>query len=234
MNIDNAYIVYLGTVDPSAKSINIRPDDVKDLLDSHKSLTLLSDDIYRTWPLNEHHFTTRFLHKTFLPTVLNLMGEQIPYNRVKWKEETAEGYDISRYVVDESKGKFGVWSLTYKVGLNGNANALQYNQAIIDYRIPSIFDTYSPYHKLYTFPHTCSRITNIGSNNGKKICVSCDSQMISVIPIFASLYEETWVMDQRDPKLSFADELNNVSFDDILIEIGYTGCIDKFTTENFR
>ena len=88
------------------------------------------------------------------------------------------------------------------------------------------------YHKLFVFPHSCSVIKNLYKSNNRKLLISGDSQMIPLIPILCTIFEELYYFDSRTDK-SFKRILGNVNFDDILIEI-FNRDLDYYVINNLK
>ena len=199
-------------------------------------MAILSNDRYDNWPMNEHHFTTRFMHKTILPNMCELLECDVPYDKLVWAQLTSpDGYDLSRYKIKDDRRRFNVWSFTYNIGLTGPAKVLECNDYVINLNWPNLQDMMTEYHKMYLFPHTCSKVTNLNKdNNGKRLLISCDSQSIPLIPILSLIYKEVWVFDNRYQNLSFKEELEKVQFDDILLLVGYTYLPDKYIVDNLK
>ena len=237
MNLANAKVIYIGCpyIPPDVNWI-LKPEDISDFLHEHNALVILSDDIYMNWYANAHHFTTRFFHKTLLPTLCNKLGCEVPYDKLVWAQLTSsEGYDLSRYKIKDGNRRFNVWSFTYNVGLTGPTKVLECNDYVVNHNWPNLNDMATDYHKMYVFPHTCSKVINLNEdNNGKRLLISCDSQSIPLIPILSLIYKEVWVFDNRYSNVSFKNELENTEFDDILLLVGYSYSLDKYTTWNLK
>ena len=251
-DLDNAYVLYIGT--PRDRQIlnwigdiiqiNTTPDDIIDIITKHKSCILYSNDVYEIWKYNEHHFTTSFLYKTLLPNIANLMGFEIPYHKLVWQNKLIKfddfDIDVSRYISTDEQTQFNVYDLTYNIGVWGEFNvALNWNDVTDKYHRDSIYEyefcgkeMVTDFHKIYIYPHTCSKILNTGESNGKRLLISCDSQMIPIIPILGMIYKEVIILDNRNGGFSPYSYIKDMDFDDILLVFGYTGSRNKILYDN--
>lgn len=230
---------------------------------SHKSLIIKTMDQYSNWnfpkncilsglPLNEHHLTTNFLFKTLLPNLAVLLNFEIDWSKYKYvsniyTDADGRSFDLSTYE-PINQGEYNVWCNDINNGIFGNFEVLKYSSYISIWYAKGLFqkqfpciESLSPYHKLYAFPHTNSKILNLTkNNNGRTLLISCDSQMIPIIPFLATIYKEVWILDNRDKNASTCHPwIDDVKFDDVLIAApllpGTDPCppLERFTVNNF-
>ena len=88
------------------------------------------------------------------------------------------------------------------------------------------------YHKLFSYPHMCSKVTNNTINSDKKLFISGDSQMIPSIAFLASHFKEVYYFDNRTSK-SFKGIIESNDYTDVLFAIGNND-IQKYTQENLK
>lgn len=238
-------------------------DDRFEFSKTHKSLIIKTMDQYSDWnnaeksifkgkPLNEHHLTTNFLFKTLLPNLATLLNFEIDWSKYKYAsrtytDEDSKTYDLSTYEPID-KGDYNVWCKDINDGIFGNFEILKYNAYISMWYAKGLFqklfpciEMLSPYHKLYAFPHANSKILNLTEdNNGRTLLISCDSQMIPIIPFLATIYKEVWVLDNRTGTAKSCHPwIDDVKFDDVLIAApllpGTWHCppLERFTVDNF-
>lgn len=201
----------------------LEPEYVE-FMKTHPHYIIRTHEQYNDWICNEHHLTTNFLFKTLLPNLADFMGFEIDWAKYKWvKNITPEGHDISYYEPIDP-GHYNIWCFTIDKGVYGEYAILRYSPYVDRYVIQGDFTEefesvagITDYHKLVAFPHMTFKITNEWEHNGKKLCISGDSQMIPLIPFLATIYNEVWFMDSRRDNVSLKKNWENVVFDDVLI-----------------
>lgn len=82
----------------------------------------------------------------------------------------------------------------------------------------------SPYHDLYRYPHSCSRIVNHSVKNGKRLFVSGDSQILPSVPMLSCYFEEVLYSDNRTGQLGF-------HFNGLLLDYNTTRSFKQFYDE---
>ena len=174
---------------------------------------------------NEHHFTTEYHRRYVMPALERLF--QMGYREEDFyiRPNIIGSSDLS-YLVPKTDTKFQntdfLSNLQFGCSFEGLGNANL--QREIGYS--------TPYHHLYTFAHSCSRIVNLTNRNGRRLFISGDSQMVPSIRTLACLFEEVWYFDNRTDK-EIKDVYKDVEFTDVLIEL-YMGDIRRYTDTNLK
>ena len=155
-------------------------------------------EAYMTYPLNQHHLTTKSHYDIILP----LLAERIktlPYNKDDFELVpffAHDGkYDVSylkpkkdfRFKI-ESKGRILDEHCDF-MGLT-NINEIHPDNLALDIK--------TEYHRIYRASHCCSVVTNETIDNDNKIFISGDSMDIPLVPVLAFYYKEVVMMDNRE------------------------------------
>lgn len=199
--------------------------------DDNYVLLSLNATRYVGFQSNEHHFTTEYHYKEVLPKIDSIF--HFGFNIDDWNKvsniinKNNKKFDLS-YLKPKIDKSFIATDLINDVDYRGNFNILRFND-----NVKKLTWT-SEYHKLYAFPHWCSRIVNMEENNGRKLLVIGDSQMIPSITILCYYYKEVWYIDNRYNNNIYDKYMKNEDFDDVLI--GYWGSRKdiKFYTRYIR
>lgn len=179
---------------------------------------------YSNWSLNEHHFTTEYHMKYSIPLLCNILS--LDYNRNKFvlDKRFSGDYNIS-ILKPRKKYEYEI----YGFNRNEHFDNLSFNDITsnnINHK--SITD----YHKLYKYPHECSRLINKTIKNNRKLFISCDSQMIPDVSFLSCFFKEIWVIDNR-AKLPIKDKYKDVEFTDVLIQLNI-GSYETYFINNFK
>ena len=78
----------------------------------------------------------------------------------------------------------------------------------------------------------CSRIVNKTTTSNRILVLSCDSQMIPIIPVLSCYFKEIWALDNRSHH-SFINEINIDEVTDVLIAGGF-GPESKYLDTNLK
>lgn len=171
----------------------------------------LTDRMYTNWGLNYNHFHTSYHIDTVLPVISEVLS--VPFSRDDFdidERKSNNGFDIS-VLKWKSDAVFDVYGLsTHETFTDVNYDFL--TTCHIQY--PGITE----YHKLYRFPHKCSRVINKTISSDRMLFISGDSQMIPDIPPLACYFREVWFMDNRDNR-SFSELYKNIEFTDVMFEL---------------
>ena len=177
--------------------------------------------IYKTWRLNEHHFTTQYHREILYPIWAELFGFDYYPNDYHLINKESEGYDISMLVPNKE--------------YSFNVECYERNEIISNVSYESLIsgklgDT--GYHNLYLYPHMCSKVVNNTIDSDRKLFISGDSQMIPSIAFLAQHFKEVYYFDNRT-RNSFRQIIKSVDYTDILFALSDVG-IAKYETENLR
>ena len=212
---------------------------------NHPHLILRTSDQYKEWPCNEHHITTNFAFNTLLPNLADLLKFQYNPEDYVWKNVNVmvgqKTFDISRLVAKEP-GLYHVKCFTIGNEFTTDFSGLGNTSVAPDLTgIPEFSEGQSAFHKMYVFGHLCSKVENMGKNNGRRLLISGDSQMIPLIPILSCIYKEVWYLDNRRYDFSMKFILDKEEdFDDVLIAApGLKGTwpraeLNRYLVDNFR
>lgn len=88
------------------------------------------------------------------------------------------------------------------------------------------------YHRMYCYPHLCSKIVNKTLSNNRKLFISADSQTIPTVPIFSLYFEEVYYFDNRDGK-NHIRNLDGVNITDCIFMTGFND-FSKYWVANLR
>ena len=213
--IKNAKIIQFQNTSYGYKSYDI--DDVVKLP--------LSQLTYKGWALNDHHLTTEYHRKYTLPKLNEIFNFNYNEDDFILKENIINGHDISN-----------LWP---KQELIFDVNGFMEEETIINTHFNSLVScnltekNLTDFHKLYRYPHQCSRIINKTITNDRSLFISGDSQMIPNIAILACYFKEVWYFDNRKNGKSLKKEYENKEFSDILIEIGFNNK-EKYFKDNLQ
>lgn len=173
------------------------------------------EDRYYNLPANHHHFLTRCYRDKIIPKLNALLqfGFKLSdFNIIKNETigEDKKVVDLS-YLKPKHDAIFTVTGFEYGIEYTSNFSGLMWNEKV------SGTTYFSPFHKLYCFPHSTSRIINKTIKNNRSIVCNGDSCLIPIIPILACYYKEVWYLDNRNRKKLLPKEFEKENFDDYLI-----------------
>ena len=171
----------------------------------------LTDRMYSAWPLNSNHFYTSYHIDTVLPKLAEVLDFPFSRDDFSLDERTSEsGFDISVLI----------WRKDVRFDIYGLSRNEEFQD--VDYRF--LTESHincsgiTEYHKLYRFPHTCSRIINKTTTSSRRLFISGDSQMIPDIAPIACYFKEVWYMDNRDNG-RFSEMYKDIEFTDVIFEL---------------
>lgn len=185
---------------------------------------IIEDSMYGTYRLNNHHFKPFYHIQYVLPMLLNSLNIQ---------------YDINDFnIVENFDGDADVSYLEPKKEFNFDLHDLISDEKLenVDFsylRKCNINDgSLTEYHKLFCFPHRCGHIVNKTIDSNKTMVISCDSQMIPIVPILACYFKEIYHLDNRQYK----EVSKNIDFSKItyIIIVGGFNNERKYLKDNFR
>lgn len=183
-----------------------------------------STEMYYEWDRNDNHFTTEYHRKYSIPLLCRLLNIEYDENNFEIDNRIAEDkYDIS-ILKPKQKYSYDVyWYRTNSRLRNIDFDGLtKCNSRNIDI---------TPYHKLYRYPHECSRIINNTIDTNRKLFVSGDSQMIPDISFLSCFFKEIFYFDNRY-RLNLYDKWKDIEFTDALVELNCLP-LSEYTERNF-
>lgn len=187
-------------------------------------MPIVEGSTYGTYNLNAHHFKP-FYHIDYVLPILEGIFH-FGYKREDFDLHVRmDGeYDVS-YLIPKKDLRFDFRNLTSGEHIE-DAKYSDMMEATASPLIPTL------YHTTFKCGHQCGRIINKGENNGRTIVLSCDSQMIPIVPVIACYFKELWCLDNRDNKPHTTDlDTDNVT--DVLMACG-AGVEEKYLVANFR
>ena len=191
---------------------------------SEKINKLPNGDKYDGWKNNEHHFTTEYHRNYSIPLYCKLFGLDYDENDFILEERKSGKYDLS-FLKPKKEYKYEIFGYTRgehfdNLGFDDISYTDLVEQLITDY------------HRLYKYPHECSRVINKIICNERKLFISGDSQMIPDISFLSCFFQEVWYFDNRKKK-TLSNNWVNENFTDVLIEVGHLPLTD-YTELNFK
>lgn len=182
-------------------------------------------EMYDEWNRNTNHFTTQYHRLNTLPLLCKLLGIKYSENDfVLCERISTEGFDISLL---EPKQNY-IYEI-YGYDRDEHFDNLTFCDITSN---DIVSDEITDYHRLYKYPHECSRLINKTINNDKKLFISGDSQMIPNISFLSCFFKEVWYFDSRRGH-SFSDKWNDVRFSNVLVELNYNN-LTKYTDINLK
>lgn len=123
--------------------------------------------MYDGWALNTNHFTTAYHRQYALPLINSLFNFGFNENDFELVERKSGIFDIST-LCPKKEFKFEIF------GYNSNEHFddISYDELKNNDNTPA---NITDYHKLYRYPHQCSRIINKTIVSDKKLFISGDS-----------------------------------------------------------
>ena len=187
-------------------------------------MPLVKDSNYTAYPLNGHHFMPFYHIEYVLPKLEDIF--HFGYKREDFNlHERMDGkHDVS-YLEPKKDVRFDFYNLTSGEHLEDATYS-----DIVDCKPKT--NEFTPYHTIFRCAHQCGRLINKGENNGRTIVISCDSQMIPVIPVMCCYFNEVWCLDNRDNKPHITN-LDTNTVTDVLIAGGFNG-ENKYLVDNFK
>ena len=165
----------------------------------HKEIDLMFGvgPVYKTWPLNNHHFVIPWQQSNIAPAILRLFDIEFSlndFNKIAYfvqNESTQEMYDLS-YMMPKEEQRFSITDIE-------TGTTVEQNSLFRDYNDNNCREQYatSYYHYFLWCTHKCALIRNNSLPDGKSIVISCDSQMAPVVPVLACYFKEILHLDRR-------------------------------------
>lgn len=180
-----------------------------------------TDMLYKTWKMNEHHYTTQYHREIVYPIWAELFGFEYDPNNYHLIKKESDEYDISMLVPNKE--------------YNFDVECFDRNETMSNVSYEKLINgTVGPtdYHSLYLYPHMCSKIVNNTIDNNRKLFISADSQMIPSIAFLAQHFKETYHFDNRTTK-SFKDIIESVDYTNILFAL-WDSSIDRYVNYNLN
>lgn len=185
---------------------------------------IIEDSMYGTYPLNNHHFKPFYHIQYVLPILCESLNIPYDINDFNIIENFDGDYDIS-YL--EPK-------MEYIFDLHDMINDEKHENVDFSYlRKCDLNDSsLTKYHRLFCYPHRCGHIVNKTINNDRILVISCDSQMIPIMPVLACYFKEIWHLDNRQNK-EVIKHIDPSNITDVVL-IGGFNEEEKYTITNFK
>ena len=195
--------------------------DGKDII----RLPLPSDGMmYNGWHLNSNHFVPLYHREYVLPLLDKLLCLGVDYNDFVLIDRRSGKFDISLYV-PKSEYVFEAYGFTRGEHIDG----LCFSDLISN---SSKGGDITDYHRQFIYAHECSRIINKSVNNGRRLFISGDSQLIPDIAFLCCFFDEVWYFDNRRG-LVLSDRWKDIEFTDVLIELNCNP-LSRYIGDNLR
>ena len=185
---------------------------------------IIEDSMYGTYPLNKHHFKPFYHIQYVLPILCESLN--IPY-------------DINDFnVIEKFEGKHDISYLEFKkecyFDLHDMINDEKYENVDFSYlrKCDLKDDSINEYHRIFRYPHRCGHIINKTINNDRILVISCDSQMIPIMPVLACYFKEIWHLDNRQNK-EVIKHIDPSKVTDVVVVGGFNE-EEKYTVKNFK
>lgn len=177
---------------------------------------------------DKHHYTTRYHYEHVLPLLNSIYKFGYKSSDFELVKLIKKDGDYS-YMVPKRKFVFKLYQFDLKM------REIYDNQDFYGLMNESLLsdDTKHRYWGLYRFAHHCSRIVNKSlPENGRKLFISGDSQIIPSIPILACYFREVWYFDNRTGyKTGKRDENGNYTIE--WIEENHISCRRWYESKTF-
>ena len=179
-----------------------------DIEDIYKLPLPEKGEMYDNWEKNNNHFTTKYHRKCSIPLYCEIFGLNYNPDDFVLCERKSGNNDISILVPKKE----------YRYEIYGFSRDEHFDNLSFDGITHTHIVNMTDYHKLYKYPHECSRLINKAIDNNRKLFISGDSQMIPDISFLSCFFKEIWYFDNRlGRKLS--DKWKDVDFTDVMIEM---------------
>jgi len=152
-------------------------------------------DIYKTYFANNHHFNIMWQQSVVAPCIMGLFGMCFNMNdfcRTPYTLRTGDDLQDLSFLKPREEQSFSVTDI--ESGCVVEKDSL-FRDDSDDFCMETY--AYTNYHRFLWCAHKCALIKNNRIRNGKSLIVSCDSQMIPVIPILACYFGEILHLDRR-------------------------------------
>lgn len=180
-----------------------------DLMKIGTRVNIINDDpeLYRGWPGNDHHWTTETCWNRIIPDLCRDLDVDFNPDDFLCTAYISEKWDVTFHTPKERLGnEFQVVKFedpqTVKTGCHQDVLRCLYDR-----------DMFSRYQSLFSLWHKCGTIKNLSMKNGRRLLVNGDSEMIPIIPILASYFEEIMYLDNRT-ETSFSKMIDAYDFTD--------------------
>lgn len=189
-------------------------------------IPLIEGSRYKDFPYNENHYNSEYHLHHVIPLLVQILD--LPFNEEDFTigERKAHNDKITlQYYVPKKEYEFEAW------GLENNEHLEKCSFTdLMTYEGKG--NGITEYHSLYRYPHSCSYIINHSlPEEGRKILITGDSQMIPDIPFLCCFFRELWYMDRRDMKPFPQGIKERFNVTDILIEL-FTSYFEKYIGTN--
>ena len=183
---------------------------------------IIENSMYGTYALNGHHFKPFYHIQYILPILCKDLNIPYDINDFNLIEEFDGNADVS-FLESKNKFTFDLYDLF---------DDKQYENVDSSFlRTCNVNDaTLTKYHKLFCFPHRCGRIFNKTIETNRRLVVSCDSQMIPIMPVLACYFKEIWHLDNRGNK-KIVENIDVDKISDVIIVGGFNN-EEKYTITN--
>lgn len=188
----------------------------------------IENSMYATYFCNEHHFKPFYHIEYVLPILENELKFGYKRTHFRIEEDFDDGNDIS-YLTPKKEFLFDVYDISSGNFIdNVNFQYLRHNA-----NKEHVGDLYklTKYHQLFTFAHKSCQIINKTIDSNRILVISCDSQMIPVLPVLCCYFKEVWILDKREDYLC-DKTLNEINPSDIIIAGGFYES-NKYLHDNF-
>jgi hypothetical protein len=177
---------------------------------------------------NEHHFKP-FYHIEYVLPILEKLY-QFGYKRSDFSlhEDFDNNNDIS-YLKPKKEFLFDIYDISQNTYIKQvDSDFLRHNMTK-----DSTGDLYkiTKYHQLFTFAHKSCLIMNKTIQNNRKLVISCDSQMIPILPVLCCYFNEVWILDKRE-EYTCEVSIDDINPTDIIIAGGFYKS-NKYLKDNF-
>lgn len=153
----------------------------------------MSNTMFETYddPKNFHHWTTRYVWNTFIPTLLKHLDIDVDLTKFTYVERIIDGLDVSFHELQNDQ-TFNAVNLTTREHFDGKDH-----RRILRLGDGENIKDGTPYHKTFRFAHQTGIIKNDKPLIDKKILMTCDSMGIPIAPFLAYVFREVFVRDFR-------------------------------------
>lgn len=187
---------------------NLIPNTYKDYgVDGVVKLPLPNGMLYLNWLDNEHHYTTEYHKKYVIPVLINILNIKYNEKDFTWPKRVSGNHDITIPVPNKDYN-FNTLCFTKNISENLDYNGLTHG-----------LSGNTDYHKLFRYPHMCSKIVNENIDTEYKLLISGDSQLIPDVGFLCCFYKEVWYLDNRSGGVKMSNYLKDAYFDDVLVQL---------------
>lgn len=169
---------------------------------------------YLNFSLNGNHFIPEYHKEVVIPKLEELLDFKVDDSFVWTIRKVNNGNsDLGFYrPVNPNNYMFSAYCITTGEEKEGNFDILT---TCVDTE-PSHTD----YHRVYCYPHRCSRIINLTNDTDRRLLLCGDSQLLPEIALLACFFKEVWYLDKRYGNFSAKELFKNIEFTHVLFEVG--------------